>query len=77
MLTPEGGGIAERPLTEIFPHNGLRGSDDRRWQFLLITRQNRGLCPHPAGATAPAPGFPGALPPDPYSSPLMAAAEHL
>ena len=73
------GGIAERPLTAIFPYNGLRGRDTCRWSFLLITRftrQNRGLCPHPAGATAPAPGLPGALPPDPHTRRCRQQPEH-
>lgn len=41
---------------------------------MITIKTNRGLCPHPAGATAPAPGLPGALPPDPHNSPLKAAA---
>lgn len=68
------GGIAERPLTAIFPYNGLRGRDACRWRFLLINAGGSPLkpwaLPTPSRTFSPAPVLPGALPPDPHNSPL-------
>ena len=80
MLTPEGGGIAERPLTAIFPYNGLRGRDACRWRFLLINAGGSPLkpwaLPTPSRTFSPAPVLPGALPPDPHTRRCRQQPEH-
>jgi hypothetical protein len=80
MLTPEGGGIAERPLTGIFPYNGLRGRDACRWRFLLINAGGSPLkpwaLPTPSRTFSPAPVLPGALPPDPHTRRCRQQPEH-
>ena len=63
ICSPVGGGIPERPLTGIFPYNGLRGSDDCRRQFLLTTKtvgvahtqQEHRPCTRVPGGVAPRP----------------------
>lgn len=73
MLTPEGGGIPERPLTAIFPHNGLRGRDACRWRFLLINAGGSPLKPWALPKPSRTPGalHPGSwgVAPNPTGSP--------
>ena len=63
------GGIAERPLTAIFPYNGLRGRDACRWRFLLINAGGSPLkpwaLPTPSRNTVPAPVLRGICPQTP------------